>query len=104
MQNKIIILTLFFIFFSCFDRREKLLKQDTIVLIEKIEDYKKLYGKIPPDLKSIGVDEKEEGPIFYTPWNDSINYIIYFSEGGVGESKKYYSDTKKWENIDRGIN
>jgi len=72
-------------------------------IIQKIEKYKNEKGKIPPNLVYIGIEETEEGPIYYVPWRDSINYIIYFSEAGVGESLKYYSDTRMWEKIDRGI-
>ena len=83
---------------SCDYRNKKMIKEAETI-IQKIEKYKNEKGKIPPNLVCIGI----EGPIYYTPWKDSINYIIYFSEAGVGESLKYYSDTRMWEKIDRGI-
>jgi lipoprotein len=98
--NLIVICSIFLI--SCDYRNKKIIKEAETI-IQKIEKYKSEKGKIPPNLVYIGIEETEEGPIYYVPWKDSINYIIYFSEAGVGESLKYYSDTRMWEKIDRGI-
>ena len=98
--NLIVICSIFLI--SCDYRNKKMIKEAETI-IQKIEKYKREKGKIPPNLVYIGIEETEEGPIYYVPWKDSINYIIYFSEAGVGESLKYYSDTRMWEKIDRGI-
>lgn len=68
---------------------------------EKISDYKMKNGDLPNSLKDIGIEEKLEGPFFYTQW-DSVNYMLYFSTG-VGESMNYYSDTKEWDYRLRGM-
>ncbi|KAA5535577.1 hypothetical protein [Paenimyroides baculatum] len=103
MKNFIKITALILCMSSCGINNDKL-KNEAEEVIVNINKYKNKNGSVPPNLKVIGYDEKEEGPIYYTPWKDSVNYIIYYSTGGVGESNKYYSDSKKWETIDRGIN
>jgi len=66
-------------------------------IINKIENYRKIRHKIPNNLDVIGVQETEEGPVYYKKI-DSSNYIIWIqAESSIGESKIYYSDTQKWE-------
>ncbi len=71
-----------------------LIKQGNEV-VEKIEDFRKISGRLPDSLKEIGVYESEQGPIFYEKRGDS-EYAIFFSIG-FDEMKAYYSDSKKWE-------
>ncbi|KMQ61332.1 hypothetical protein ACM46_14950 [Chryseobacterium angstadtii] len=67
-------------------------------VINKIENYRKEKHMLPNDLNSIGVQETEEGPVYYKKV-DSLNYIIWIqAESSIGESRIYYSDTQKWEN------
>ncbi len=64
-------------------------------LIEKIELFKKENGKLPESLTELRIKEKEEGPLYYSKL-DSIKYIVWFGTE-LGESKTYYSHSKKWE-------
>ncbi|MBK8485174.1 MAG: hypothetical protein IPO86_05425 [Saprospiraceae bacterium] len=65
--------------------------------IEKIEKYKKDNNKLPTSLSAIGIAIKNESdpPIYYER-KDSIHYTVSFGTT-LGESKIYYSDSKKWE-------
>ena len=68
-------------------------------IIQSIEKYIKLHGKIPDSLEDIG--EKED-PIFYSKFPNN-NYIVYFATGGLGCffcCCSYDSETKEWINTD----
>jgi len=65
----------------------------------KVIQYQKAHGYLPDNLKDIGLEDKEEGPIYYHRQTDSTFYIYY---GGVlGESIIYDPKTDKWIS-DRG--
>lgn len=81
-------------FSSCRNSDKSLIKQGN-KLVEKVEEYKKDTGKLPSELKDLGIKETMEGPLFYEK-KDSINYIIWFGTT-LGESMIYYSDTKEWD-------
>ena len=68
-------------------------------LVKKIETYKKENGRLPNSMSDVGIDEKEDSPLHYEK-KDSVNYIISFGTS-LGESKIYYSDSKKWEEFYR---
>ena len=80
----IVICSIFLI--SCDYRNKKMIKEAETI-IQKIEKYKSEKGKIPPNLVCIGIEETEEGPIYYVPWKDSINYIIYFYKSQTKETE-----------------
>lgn len=66
-------------------------------IIHKVEEYRKLENRLPDNLNAIGIKETEEGPVFYKKI-DSLNYIVWIqANSSVGDSKIYYSDSKKWE-------
>jgi hypothetical protein len=108
MKRKILtIVSLVFIgsfalyFFYLRDNDEgKLMKQGN-ELVEKIEAYKSENGKLPDNLEDMGLEEKEEGPLYYQKW-DSLNYLVYFGTS-LGESMIYYSDKKEWDYRLRGM-
>jgi hypothetical protein len=79
------------ILFSCTDRREKYGNE----IIKKIENFKKIKGHLPENLKEIGVHEDESGPIFYEKQSDT-SYLVYYGRN-LGESMVYNFKTKKWE-------
>ena len=83
---------------ACNDREEKLIKKGND-LVSKIELYKKSKGVLPASLSDIGIEEKEEGPLYYQR-KDSVKYMVWFGTS-EGESKTYYSDSKKWEDYQR---
>lgn len=81
-------------FYNCSNRDVELIKQGD-KLITKIEAYKKRTGNLPSSLQELGIKETEEGPFYYQK-KDSVNFIVWFGTS-LGESKTYYSDSKKWE-------
>ena len=64
-------------------------------IIGKIEDFRKEKGRLPVSLSEIGIEEKEEGPIYYDRKSET-RYILWFGTS-LGESVTYDSETKKWE-------
>lgn len=99
----LLIITSFLVYFFYFNNtEEKGLIDQGNVIVEKIESYKLKKGHLPNSLNDIGIEEKMEGPFYYTRW-DSVNYILYFTRAGVGESMNYYSDTKEWSSIQRAF-
>ncbi|MBP3357254.1 MAG: hypothetical protein J6K95_08870 [Rikenellaceae bacterium] len=74
------------------------------IVIERIESYKDSVGTAPASLSDIGIAVVDEGnPPYYYQRIDSVHYTLSFSNG-VGESKTYYSDSRKWEDFPRAIN
>ncbi len=74
--------------------RKGRLKKEGSEVVAKIERFKKENDRLPLSLSEIGIEEREEGPIYYQKQNSS-KYIIWFVEE-LGESVTYDSDTKKW--------
>lgn len=81
--------------FSC-SNREREMEELGASYILKIEAYKELYGVYPNSLADINIEYKEEGPLHYEKKNDTL-FIIWFGQE-LGDSKIYYSNTKKWDN------
>jgi hypothetical protein len=75
--------------------REGRLEKEGNEVVAKIERFKKDKGRLPLSLSEIGIEEKEEGPIYYQK-QDSSKYVIWFS-AELGESVTYDSSTKKWD-------
>ena len=61
----------------------------------KIIHYKNANGHLPDNLNEIGVEEKMEGPIYYSKKTDST-FIIYYG-GKLGVSIVYDPKTGKWK-------
>jgi hypothetical protein len=100
MKKALIILTVilvscFFYFRSYEDRR---LKKEANVIVTKIEDFKKKYNRLPNSLNELDIHHED---LFYNKF-DSVNYIVWFGTD-LGESMTYYSDSKKWEEAQRGF-
>ena len=83
--------------FVCKGSRENNLMQQSNEFVKKIEQYKKDNNRLPVSLSDIGIIVKNESdpPIYYEK-KDSIHYTVSFGTT-LGESKIYYSDSKKWE-------
>ena len=75
---------------SC-DNREKIGND----VIKKIEDYRLKNNRLPETLTDIGLEEKNEGPIYYRK-ESTTDYIIWYGLT-LGESRTYDSKTKKWD-------
>ena len=72
-------------------------------VIERLDSYKDSIGTIPSSLSDIGIAIVDESnPPYYYQRIDSLHYTLSFSNG-VGESKIYYSDSRKWEDFPRPI-
>ncbi|HXG84427.1 MAG TPA: hypothetical protein VNI84_10400 [Pyrinomonadaceae bacterium] len=50
---------------------------------------------MPDSLNEIGIEEKEEGPIYYEKESES-RYVLWFGKQ-LGESATFDSDTKEWK-------
>ncbi len=96
MKSKTISTILFavligFAFAGCYS--EKFAKgNETAAQIEK---FRKEKGRLPNSLNEIGIEEKEEGPIYYEKKSES-RYVLWFGKE-LGESVTYDSDTKEWK-------
>ena len=89
-----IVLSFVIISFSCsFYGNEKLEKGKEIV--KKIENFKNDKGKLPESLAEIGIEEREEGPIYYKKESET-KFMLWFGTT-LGESVQYNSDTKQWK-------
>lgn len=91
IKGTTIFLLLTILICSCTDKREKI--GEKIYL--KIIQYKNANGHLPDNLNKIGVEEKMEGPIYYSKQTDPT-FIIYYG-GSLGESIIYDSKTGKWK-------
>jgi hypothetical protein len=61
--------------------------------VSKIEDFKRVHGRIPNSLLEVGVREDESGP-YYCRTSDE-DYIVWYGTT-LGESVQYSSKTKYW--------
>jgi len=78
------------IIISC-DNREKIGND----VIKKIENYRLKNNKLPESLTDIGIEEKEEGPIYYRK-DSETDYIVWYGLT-LGESRIYDSKAKTWD-------
>jgi len=89
-------------FYLRYERDYRLMKEGNI-LVEKIENFRMVHNRLPNSLNEIGVEEKQDGiDTLYYDKKSSLHYIVYFGMG-LGESKTFYSDSKQWEDFDRGM-
>jgi hypothetical protein len=90
----IILLTLITVSWACnLNGKDKMKTGNEIV--NKIENFKKDKGKLPETLSEIGIEEKEEGPIYYRKESET-KFVLWFGTI-LGESVTYNSDTKEWK-------
>ena len=99
---KFVILSVTIICFAIYilsikDQREKILRNRGIEIVNLIKLYKIENSKLPNSLNDLGIEESEEGPVFYVKL-DSLNYIVYYGTS-LGESIIFYSDINSW--VDR---
>jgi hypothetical protein len=95
------LLLLLFLFSSCNTlSREDELKEKGTVLIDSIESFKNKYHKLPESLEEIGIAQEEGIDAIYYIKKDSANYIVWFGMD-LGESVIFYSDSMRWETINR---
>ncbi len=63
-------------------------------IIEKVEKFKQDTGRLPDNVKEIGIDDKQMHLSFYTK-KDSVVYEVWYGLE-LGVSKIYNSKTKNW--------
>jgi hypothetical protein len=66
------------------------------VVISKIEEFKRVKGRLPNSLSETGAEEDESCPCYCKTNNGS--YIVWYGTT-LGESDTYDSETKKWSGV-----
>ena len=90
-----------FWFFYLRNAKENGLIKEGNIIVQKVEAFNKQHQRLPNSLEEIGIAIKSEtDPPLYYQKRDSLNYILWFGTS-LGESKIYYSDSKKWEDYQR---
>ncbi len=79
-------------------RESRLIKQGNEI-VSKIESFRKDKGRLPDSLSAVGIEEKEEGPIYYEKRGEA-RYLLWFGTE-LGESVTYDSESKKWEPLNK---
>ena len=64
-------------------------------VIERVERYRQQHGNLPESLHESGMEERLDGPVYYTR-RDSERYEVWFGTT-LGESITYRSDREVWE-------
>lgn len=98
-MKKIIFTCFIFFILSCKNNREIELTKQGNDIINRVYEYKeKNNNQLPISLADLGIVVKDESnpPVYYEK-KDSIHFLVWFGTI-LGESKIYYSDSKKWEN------
>jgi type II secretory pathway pseudopilin PulG len=88
-----------FLYFYFRDSRDRRLIDKGNEIVSMIEEYKVRKKRLPNSLEELGINNENE--LFYNKW-DSVNYMVWYGTT-LGESVTYYSDSRKWEDIDRGF-
>lgn len=76
---------------------DRKLMQEGDVIVQKVEHYRQTNGRLPENLREMGLPESEGGPLYYDKSKDGQNYTVSFGTA-LGESTTYHSETKEWRN------
>jgi hypothetical protein len=68
------------------------------IAISKVEEYRRVKGRLPNSLSEVGVEEDESCPCYC---KTSDNSYIVWNGTTLGESDTYDSQTKKWGEVGR---
>ena len=90
-----VLLFSFWYFYLRTEREQRLIK-DGNILIEKIEEFKEVHGRLPETISDLGMVDIDRGlnTLYYNKINDS-SYIVFFGQG-LGESIIFNSDQMQW--------
>ena len=93
----IFVLLFAFWFFHLRHERDRELMKRGDIMVEKIEEFRAIHGRLPTSLKEVGEEEIYEGAdaLWYDIHSEcdySISFAISFDD-----LMNYYSDTKTWE-------
>src|SRR3989339_858536 len=78
---------------------EKGLKEKGNQIVLKVESFREENGRLPDNLRELGLSESEEGPLFYNKPKDGMNYTVSFPGSTLGESTYYDSKDKLWHDF-----
>jgi hypothetical protein len=79
--------------------RDKELKTAGNEIIVQIEAFKSEKGRLPENLKELGLPETEQGPIYYDKRKDGMYYTVSYSGASIGESTYYDSEDGVWHDF-----
>jgi hypothetical protein len=68
-------------------------------IVSRVENFRKENGRLPDSRSEMSLPEEETIQPFYEKRGEN-DYVIYYNIG-FDKIKAYYSDSKKWENVDR---
>ena len=85
----------FWFFYLRTERDRRLIKKGNII-VEKIEEFKNVHGRLPDDLSEIGIPDIMGGidTLYYDKYDD-FYYTISFGQG-LGDSTIFRSDIMQW--------
>jgi hypothetical protein len=66
--------------------------------VELIEEFRATHKRLPENLGEIGVQEKEEGPVYYMKQTEH-DYLVWYGKQ-LGISMTYDSRTRTWRETD----
>jgi len=92
MKSKTILFLFLSFSFGC-SVQSRQIEGDEIVA--KVEQFRVKKDRLPKSLSEIGMNETEEGPIYYKQLSETRFQVWYGSS--LGESVTYDSDRKTWE-------
>jgi len=98
-----LVVVFFFVFFATISeiRRDYRLADEGNILVEKIETFRTIHGRLPDRLEEIGGKSKDGGgdSLFYHKRND-LQYVIWFGTT-LGESIYFDSENGYWRDSAR---
>lgn len=69
-------------------------EQHAVIIIEKVEAFKKEKGRLPSEITEVGIDDMQDHLSFYKK-KDENEYEVWYGLN-LGSSKIYNSKTKQW--------
>lgn len=78
---------------ACVNHRESRAEQ-AVILIEK---FQREHNRLPDDLREIGMNHREDGPVYYRK-NGERDYTIWYGTR-LGSSVVYESKTRQWREV-----
>lgn len=70
-------------------------------VVEKVETFRKQYGRLPDSLAQVGIKEDEETETYLSYSKQDHKYYSVWIGISFEESRFYYSDTRSWEHYFR---